>query len=76
MASREGHDGDDMPRIMMRELHSKENARFLRRMPAFRLPEGLPRRLTSLLDDLDRVEHGHPASRGPGAYGAAGAQQR
>jgi hypothetical protein len=73
MASREGQNGDDLHNVVMREMRSKENARFLRRLPTFKLPDGLPQRLTALLDDLERVEHG---SARQGAYGtASGAHQ-
>jgi hypothetical protein len=73
MASQEGHDGDDMHDVVMREMRSKENARFLRRMPAFKLPDDLPRRLSGLLEDLERAERGAARSQAGGA--ATGAQR-
>jgi hypothetical protein len=77
MASGESHDKDDNRRVVLRELHSKENARFLRGIPTFKLEESLPDRPRALLDDLSCVENERQAGGDQsGALGAASGPQR
>jgi hypothetical protein len=77
MASRESHKEDDTERVIRREMRSKENARFLRSIPTFRLDEALPTRLASLMDDLRRAEGGRRVGGDQsGALGAASGPQR
>ncbi|MBS4020200.1 MAG: hypothetical protein KGZ68_18410 [Dechloromonas sp.] len=77
MASRANRNEDDTEGVIRRELHSKENARFLRSMPAFRLDETLPGRLASLMDELRHAERGGWAGGNQsGALGAASGPQR
>ncbi|WP_187969362.1 hypothetical protein [Aquibium microcysteis] len=71
MAPRESRKEDNAGRMIRRELHSKENARFLHSLPTFKLDGGLPKRLTSLLDDLRLAE----SSRGVGGN-SSGLQRR
>jgi hypothetical protein len=77
MASGESHDKDDNHRVVLREMRSKENARFLHRFPAFKIDEALPDRFVSLLDELSRAEDGQRVGGNlSGALGAASGPQR
>jgi hypothetical protein len=77
MASQESHSEDDTERVIRREMRSKENARFLRSMPTFKLDEALPKRLASLMDDLRRAEGSRRVGGNQsGALGAASGPQR
>ncbi|MFN3546736.1 MAG: hypothetical protein ACK4U0_04535 [Mesorhizobium sp.] len=77
MASGESHDKDDNRKVVLRELRSKENARFLRGIPAFKLEDALPSRLRALLDDLSRAENDRQAGGDQsGALGATSGPQR
>lgn len=77
MASGESHDKDDNRKVVLRELRSKENARFLGGIPTFKLETSLPDRLRALLDDLSRAENDRQAGGDQsGALGAASGPQR
>ena len=77
MALGESHGKHDDRKIVLRELRSKENARFLLGIPTFKLEESLPDRLRALLDDLSRVENDRQAGGDQsGALGAASGPQR
>ncbi len=77
MASQKSHGKDDTDKVVLGELHSRENARFLRAMPTFKLDEVLPHRLASLLDELRRAEDKKRAGADQsGALGAASGPQR
>lgn len=56
MVSRKSRTEEDPGMVIRRELRSKENARFLRSMPSFRLDETLPTRFVALMDDLRQIE--------------------
>jgi hypothetical protein len=77
MASQKSHGKDATGKVILGELHSRENARFLRSMPAFKLDEALPLRLAGLLDDLRRAEDTQRVGGDQsGALGAASGPQR
>ena len=77
MASGESHDKDDSQNVVLREMRSKENARFLHGISAFKLEDALPGGLKALLDDLSRAENGRQAGGDQsGALGATSGPQR
>ena len=71
MASAESHGQEENSRSLMRELRTKQNARFLQKMPAFQLHAELPDRMQSLLDQLEREERKGSGANQAGALGAA-----
>ena len=76
MASGESHDQDENSRNLMRELRSRQNARFLQNLPPFRLGEGLPEKMQGLLERLDQVERTRGGGNQAGALGAAHGPER
>ncbi len=76
MASRESHDKEEAARLLTRELRSKQNARFLRGLPAFQLRDGLPDKMQGLLDQLEQTERTYGGGNQAGALGAAHGHER
>lgn len=76
MVSRESRSEEDPGMVIRREMRSKENARFLRSMPSFRLDEALPARLASLMDDLRQAESGPRAGNNRCATAAPASMPR
>lgn len=70
MASGDSRGQEDQSRLLARELRSKQNARFLHRMPPFKLDEELPDSMQSLLDRLEQSERRGGGGHQTGVSGA------
>lgn len=56
MRTEESKERNAPERLLLRELRSPQNARFLRAMPAFRMDADIPASMANLLDRLDEAE--------------------
>jgi len=52
-------DSTETSRLIRREIGTDANARFLRRMPAFRTDHDLPDEMQEMLARLERAERAH-----------------
>lgn len=56
MRTEESEDRKGSGRLLLRELRSPHNARYLRALPPFRLDDGVPDMLGNLLEQLEEAE--------------------
>lgn len=76
MAPREEADREETSRLLMRELRSAQNTRFLRAMPGFRVDGDTPDRFAMLLERMERQESGGAGGSGGASFGAVHNSER